>query len=74
MYAVIVLKEMQKDVAKEHRVSPAVVSAYVRKCQQSNAYLRELMNKRDANLEHRKAISDVTDNLNTNGENIQNIT
>jgi hypothetical protein len=59
---VLVEKELQKDVAKEHRVSPQVVNVLVKKVERSPNMLTELLDKEKAvTVKHHTIASIVTE-------------
>ena len=63
LHKVLVKYEMQKDVAKEYRISPKLVSQYVVKSNKNSEYLREMLAKRDEYMTLRNAICEVVASL-----------
>ena len=53
VYKVVALKELQKDVARCHRIGPTTVSRLVSKAKRNKKFLSELLSKEEAALETR---------------------
>ena len=57
VYKVLIEKELQKEVAKEHRVSPHLVGIYVRKALKNKDMLSELLQLRQETAHRRQTIA-----------------
>ena len=58
VYKVLIEKELQKEVAKEHRISKKVVCSLVKKMKGNSKYLEELSNKENEIQENRIEIAE----------------
>ena len=64
VYKVVALKELQKDVARCHRIAPSTVSQLVSKAKKNKKFLSELLSNEEAAVETRSRIAKVVEGMN----------